>query len=86
MNQKDYKEIAEIISNLSRLFEYDFPAITIIIISREQLVEDLADYFEKEDNLYCRECCVANNIPITEWKRYSRFNRKQFLKKAGVKE
>ena len=62
MEQRDYKAIADIINQYAVNLE---------------MVEELADYFEKNyKNFYHCDCevCIKDS-----------FNRKQFLKDCGVK-
>lgn len=79
MTQTNYKKIAETIKSVRD--SYPAWAVAIDLISKK-----LADHFEKEDKKYCLECCEANVIHSDYWKRYSLFNRPQFLKWAGVKK
>lgn len=72
MNQKDYKAIAEII-NLS-IIANSSPFAPKKIINKDCLVLELADYFEKEDT---NQAEIGHNF---------NFDRKQFLKWAGVDE
>ncbi len=76
MNSRDYKEIARIISihPLSRG-------------TKNSIVCMLADYFEREDN--CKSCGYTEEEHKDELshscnKFIPNFNRKQFLKEAGV--
>ncbi len=95
MNQKDYKEIVRILKKASNKGK----VIRTIII--QTIVNDLADYFEREDKR-CSRC----NEPLVEWnippwdkntlacknKKFDapmvskrKFNKKQFLKDCGIK-
>ncbi len=66
MNQKDYKAIAEIIT--AYLCKYSCKKDEKIKKLRNGILEELADYFEKEDKKW--------DNPI--------FNKEQFLKDCGV--
>ncbi len=81
MNQKDYKEIAKII-NKAQLIEHTFPALTVIVIRREEIVNELADYFERAlKERY--EACKKLGLSASRVDK-CKFNRKQFLKDCGV--
>ncbi|KKK92016.1 hypothetical protein LCGC14_2707170 [marine sediment metagenome] len=94
MNQKDYKEIAEIIKkNKFDLISGSYSDMDIAMI------KDLADYFERED-----KCLTCNGkgghyyqrTPDTnedaemcndcDGKGIKEFNRQQFLKDCGVEK
>ena len=65
MNQKDYKGITKVVKGYIGMTVYN------------GLCFDLADYFEKEDNLRA----LPNGIQSSDLK----FNREQFLKDCGIK-
>lgn len=76
MEQKDYEEIARIINQATytKYGQLDGD------ISRNHLVEKLADYFERERNEEIDKFSQLDcNCP-------SPFNRKQFLKDCGVEK
>jgi len=98
MNQKDYKEIAKIINigvyghyknpeelwkkKYGSLIEHTFPALTVIVIRREEIVNELADYFERAlKERY--EACKKLGLSASRVDK-CKFNRKQFLKDCGV--
>ncbi len=69
MNKKDYSAIAEII----KPYFYGKPRI------KKEFVNELADYFEREDNkIWEKQKCRC-----AECSKH-RFNRQQFLKDCGV--
>ncbi len=71
MNQENYKEIAKIISIRNELIDKDDkndPENRMIMT--DILINDLADYFEKEE------------LRIDDL--FKKFNKKQFLKDCGV--
>ena len=74
MNQKDYKEIAEIINKRFALVkESKYQSVVGVVVAEYRgLIEDFADYFERE------------NIKEQSFKVV--FDRKQFEKWCGVKE
>ncbi len=69
MNQKDYKEIAKIFKEDNISWRNKHEKNTY-----HRLANNLADYFEKEDNKF------------NEGIKFRDFNKKQFLKDCGVEE
>lgn len=88
MDQKDYKEIAEIIKvnitkgwvNLSDR-EESIMAETEWKLRKVYALK-LADYFEKEDKTYQEKCLKIHNSKDI----INKFNRQQFLKDCGVEK
>ena len=71
MNQKDYKEIAEIIKK--NLYDERIPD--------RRFVLELADYFEREDKEeYWETHNPKTDVYVGNWK----FKKQQFLKDCGV--
>lgn len=92
MNQKDYKEIAEIIKRNTAPENDQYNDLSIV---GDCLIDDLADYFGKTK---CPKCdSMDYNALISgegecegcgykgEYKA-THFNKKQFLKACGVEE
>ena len=73
MNQKDYKKIAGILNRNKKGLEPKY-------IVTEQFIEDLADYFERED----KDRFVEKQLGVYE--EETKFNRQQFLRDCGVSQ
>ena len=86
MNSKEIKEIAGIIKKeiveANEKLDVDSDKYEQVIFDHSLIAERLADYFEREDleriARVCYEGEIGSKLPL--------FNRKQFLKLAGVEE
>ncbi len=66
MNQSDYKAIAGIVRKRA---SYGEPHVERIVMSR--LVEDLADYFKKEDYMKELMCdCGCTEVDMGKWNNF----------------
>lgn len=77
MNEKDYQEIARIIKHWIVLHD-----VYGHIIDRDNFVDELADYFEKETEN--KKCKCGETMFNGDGEFIKVFNRKQFLKECGV--
>lgn len=75
MNKKDYKAISKIIKEKIKLVKPKGDGTIYYFI---QLAKELANYFEKEENIDKLKKLYGAN-----W-RNEMFNREQFLKDCGV--
>ncbi len=84
LTQKDIKAIGEIIK---KRFVCGYSDIEVHSIHCRKclVVNDLADYFEKEDKRRFNEWQKDKNSNLGDLDRIPKFNREQFLKDCGVK-
>ena len=76
MNKNDYEEIAKIIKKNTAPTENQFNDLSVV---GECLIEDLIDYFGKEDE---KEYWRTHNPKYDVYVKY-RFNKQQFIKDCG---
>jgi hypothetical protein len=72
MNKKDYEEIAEIIKHNFDDFVFQGDEL---VLAKQNVVNGLADYFEKE---------WKDEHNIVQCDNMKKFDREEFLKKCGV--
>ena len=85
MNQKDYKEIAGIIRETNT----DNSNCVICPLTKQEIANKLADYFEREVKTRWEEVnkrALKRGVFLSGivWLKDNDFNRQQFLKDAGV--
>lgn len=80
MNQENFKEIAKIIKPKFEMLSYESPRISQI---GKDIINGLADYFEKENLQYLKRNYNDEGVKI-HLKNKLFFNRQQFLKDCGL--